>query len=133
MTKAELENYRQQLLDLGKGLKSNVSELEHEAFQKAGGEAGGNLSNTPLHMADLASDTFEQEVAISLLETEEQRLEEIAAALQRIESGTFGRCEECQKEISKERLHAIPFARLCIDCANQAQAEAVGAESPGNL
>jgi len=133
MTKAELENYRQQLLELGKSLKSNVSDLEHEAFQKAGGEAGGNLSNTPLHMADLASDNYEQEVAISLLETEEQRLEEIAAALQRIESGTFGRCEECQKEISKERLRVIPYARLCIDCANKAQAEAVGAESPGNL
>ena len=133
MTKAELENYRQQLFDLGKGLKSNVSDLEHEAFQKAGGEAGGNLSNTPLHMADLASDNFEQEVAISLLETEEQRLEEIAAALQRIESGTFGRCEECQKEISKERLRVIPYARLCIVCANKAQAKAVGAESPGNL
>ena len=121
MTKAELETYRQQLLDLGKGLKGKVSDLEHEAFRKTGGEASGNLSNTPMHMADLASDNFEQEVAISLLETEEQTLEEIAAALQRIDNGTFGCCEECRKEISKERLRAVPYTRHCIDCARKAQ------------
>src|SRR5438105_1616092 len=121
MNKAELETYRQQLLDLGKGLKNKVSDLEHEALRKAGGEASGNLSNTPIHMADLASDNFEQEVSISMLETEEQMLEEIAAALERMDHGTFGRCEECGKEIAKERLRALPYARYCIDCANQAQ------------
>lgn len=133
MTKAELKQYRQQLLDLGQGLKGQVSDLQQEAFRRAGGEDRGNLSNMPLHMADLASDNFEQEVALSLLETEEQRLEEIAAALQRIDNRTFGHCEECQKEISKDRLHAIPYTRLCIDCANKAQRPAAGVEGPGNL
>lgn len=130
MGKAELEKYRQQLLALGKSLKGNVSDLEQEAFRKTGGEEGGNLSNTPLHMADLASDNFEHEVAISLLETEEQRLEEIAAALKRVDDGTFGVCEECHREISKERLQAVPYTRLCIDCANEAQKQAA---SPNNL
>jgi RNA polymerase-binding transcription factor DksA len=133
MTKGERENYRQQLLDLGKHFKGNVSDLQQEALRTAGGEPSGNLSNVPLHMADLASDNFEQEVAISLLETEEQRLEEIAAALERIEKGTFGRCQECNKEISKERLRAIPYARLCIVCANRAQQQAAPGESAGNL
>jgi RNA polymerase-binding protein DksA len=133
MTKTDLEKYRQQLFDLGKSLKSNVSDLEQEVYRKAGGEESGNLSNTPLHMADLASDNFEQEVAISLLETEEQRLEEIAAALKRIEDGTFGACQECHREISPERLRAVPYARLCIDCANKAQRQAAQATTPGNL
>ena len=124
MTKAELEAYRRQLLDLGKGLQSKVSDLGQEAFRKAGGEESGNLSNTPLHLADLASDNFEQEVALSLLETEEQRLEEIAAALERIADGTFGHCEECHREISSERLQAIPYTRLCIDCANRVESHA---------
>jgi DnaK suppressor protein len=133
MTKTDLEKYRQQLLDLGKGLKGKVADLEHEALRKTGGDGTGNLSNVPVHMADLASDNFEQEVAIGLLETEEQRLEEIAEALQRIDSGSFGRCQECNKEISKERLRAVPYTRLCIDCANKAQEETARAGSPGNL
>src|ERR1700736_342877 len=74
MTKGELTNYRQQLLDLGKRFKGKVSKLEQEASRKAGSEPSGGLSNVPLHMADLASDSFEQDVAISLLETEEQTL-----------------------------------------------------------
>ncbi|HLJ94943.1 MAG TPA: TraR/DksA family transcriptional regulator [Gemmataceae bacterium] len=133
MTKAELEKYRQRLLDLGKSRKGNVRDLQAEAFQSAGGEASGNLSNVPVHMADLASDNFEQEVSIRLLETEEQILEEIAEALERVDNGTFGRCQECSREISKERLSAIPYTRLCIDCANQAQRRAVPAEGPGKL
>ncbi len=133
MTKAELEKYRQQLLDLGKSRKGKVKDLQAEALQSAGGEAGGNLSNVPVHMADLASENFEQEMSIRLLETEEQIVEEIAEALERIANGSFGRCQECSKEISKERLSAIPYTPLCIDCANQAQRQAVPAEGPGKL
>jgi DnaK suppressor protein len=132
MNKGELANYRQQLLDLGQRFKGKVSKLEQEALRKAGSEPSGSLSNLPLHMADLASDSFEQDVAISLLETEEQTLEEIAAALERTDNGTFGRCQECQEEISQERLHAIPYAPLCIDCAKMASPAAYVA-SRGNL
>jgi RNA polymerase-binding protein DksA len=133
MTNANLEKYRRALLDLGKSLKGKVSDLAHEALRKTGGEESGNLSNMPMHMADLASDNFEQEVAIGLLETEEQRLEEIAAALERIDNGTFGRCQECGKEISETRLQAIPYTRLCIDCASRADGEAGRSATPGNL
>jgi DnaK suppressor protein len=133
MTKTKLEKYRQALLDLGKGLKGKVTDLEHEALRKTGGEESGNLSNMPMHMADLASDNFEQEVAIGLLETEEQRLEEIAAALLRIDNGTFGRCQECGKEILEERLEAIPYTSLCIECAGRADGEMGRPTSPGNL
>ena len=82
-----------------------------------------------MHLADLGSDNYEQEVALSLLENREQTLEEVAAALARIEQGTFGRCEECGREISKERLQAIPFTRLCIRCAREEEAEV----PPGKL
>jgi RNA polymerase-binding protein DksA len=133
MTIAELESFRQQLLGLGKELQGKVSDLGQEALRKAGGEESGNLSNTPLHLADLASDNFEQEIAIRLLETEEQRLEEVAAALERIANGAFGRCDECHREISKERLRAIPYTRLCIDCANRVQGQTATTGRPSNL
>src|SRR5947209_18863426 len=121
MTKAELEDYRQQLLHLGKGLKGQVSDLQQQAFRTAGGEASGSLSNTPLHMADLGTDNFEQEFTLSLLENGEQRLEDIAAALARIDQGTFGQCEACGKPIPAARLDALPFTQHCVECARKLQ------------
>jgi DnaK suppressor protein len=51
------------------------------------------------------------------LENEGHTLAETAAALERIEQDTFGLCEECQMEIPKARLQALPYTRHCIDCA----------------
>jgi RNA polymerase-binding transcription factor DksA len=129
MTPAELESFREQLVLLGKRLKGDASDLARESLRSVGGEASGSLSNTPVHMADLGSDAYEQEVALSLLETEEQRLEEVAQALERIERGTFGRCESCAREIRRERLRAVPLSRLCVVCARKME----GGQEPGNL
>jgi RNA polymerase-binding transcription factor DksA len=119
MTKAVLDGFRQQLLDLRNRLKGDVTNLADEALRKAGGEASGSLSNMPIHMADLGTDNFEQEFTLSLLENEEQALEEINAALDRIAKGKFGECEECDKEIPRDRLKALPYARHCLACARK--------------
>lgn len=119
MNKAVLDGFRQQLQSLRGRLKGDVTHLADEALRKGGGEASGSLSNMPIHMADLGTDNFEQEFTLSLLENEEQALEEITAALDRIDAGTFGRCEECHKEIARERLKALPYARHCLDCARK--------------
>ncbi len=121
MTKSEMESYRQKLYALGGRLNGDVAQLSQEAFRRAGGEASGNLSNTPFHLADLASDNFEQEVTLDLLTNEEQKRQEIQAALDRIENGTYGRCEECQQEINKERLQALLYTRHCVACARRLQ------------
>jgi len=138
MTQDVIERYRQMLDRMRERLNGNVNNLAGEAFRQAGGEASGNLSNAPLHLADLGTDTFEQEMSLTLLETEEQRLEEIAAALTRIAQGHFGRCEECSQAITRQRLDAIPYTRYCVDCAHKVQAENGHMEggripNPGNL
>jgi DnaK suppressor protein len=117
MTQSELERYREKLLALARRIKGDVSDLSGEALRTTGGEASGGLSNTPLHLADLGTDNYEQEVSLSLLENEDQTLEAIRTAVERIDQGTFGRCVRCQKEISKERLQAVPFTPYCIECA----------------
>jgi len=124
MTKNQLEKYREALLALRSRLKGDVSHLTSEALRKDSGGAGGNLSNTPIHMADLGSDAFEQEFTLSLLENEEQTLEQIAAALKRIDQGSFGRCEECTGPIPTARLQALPFTRHCVECARKLQQSA---------
>ena len=124
MTRAQLASYRQRLFALGGRLNGDVAQLSQEALRRAGGEASGNLSNVPFHLADLASDNFEQEVTLDLLTSESQRRQEIHDALDRIDNGTFGRCEQCHQEIGKERLQAIPFTRFCVGCARHLQEQA---------
>jgi DnaK suppressor protein len=119
MTKADLKGFQQQLLDLRARLNSDVSHLTDEALHQTGQEAGGNLSSMPIHMADLGTDAFEQENTLNLLQNEEQVLADIAAALERVDQGTFGRCEECNAEIPEARLRALPYARYCVECARK--------------
>lgn len=119
MTKAELKAYQQQLLELRDRLNGDVNHLADEALRKTGREAGGNLSSMPIHMADLGTDAFEQENTLNLLQNEEKGLAEIAAALERVEQGTFGRCEDCGGEIPPARLKALPYARYCVECARK--------------
>jgi RNA polymerase-binding transcription factor DksA len=117
MSKVELEAYRRQLLEMYKRLNGDVSHLTNEALGGPGGNNG--LSNMPIHMADLGSDNFEQENTLNLLANEQQRLEEIAEALDRLNQGTFGRCEECEESIPKARLKEVPYARHCVACARK--------------
>jgi RNA polymerase-binding transcription factor DksA len=132
MTEREIESYRRRLLDLGARLKGDIAAVSAEALRRAGGEASGSLSNAPLHLADLATDHFDQEVSLGLLENEEQSLAAIAAALGRIDAGRFGLCEECGKEVPKERLDALPFASRCLECARRAERRGeVGTEPAG--
>jgi DnaK suppressor protein len=124
LSKEEIESYRRQLLALKKRLGGDLTELEQEALRPAGGEAAGNLSDVPVHPADLGTDNYEEELALELMENEEQILEEIDDALERIEQGTFGRCEECGQEIAKERLDAVPYTRYCTQHARELQDKA---------
>src|SRR5262249_26347854 len=121
MTKAELDTYRETLLALRRRLNADVSRRADEALRAMGGAASGSLSNAPLHMADLGTDNFEQEFTLSLLQNQEQALEEITEALERIRHGTFGLCEECKGPIPKARLQALPYTRHCVACARKLQ------------
>lgn len=120
MTKNELEAHRQHLLALRDRLGGDVAHLSDEAFRKSGGEASGNLSHMPIHMADLGTDNFEQENTLNLLANEESILAEITAALDRIDKGTYGQCEECKGLIlPKARLKELPYTRYCVECARK--------------
>lgn len=125
MTKADIKHFQRQLLALQHRLGDNVSGLENEALRPMGGQSGGNLSDVPLHPADLGSENYEEEIALDLLENEQNILFEVSEALDRIEKGTFGRCEECGTEIPRERLEALPYTRHCVRCAHVLQTQGV--------
>jgi DnaK suppressor protein len=119
MTKAEMITYRKPLLSLKKRIAGDLSELEERALRPGGGESAGNLSDVPTHPADLGSETMDNEIAMTLVQNEDQLLSEINNALAHIDSGTFGSCENCHQPVSKERLQALPYARYCIRCARE--------------
>ena len=114
MTEPEIKHYRRRLLALKKRLGGDLTALEEDALRPVGGEAGGGLSDVPVHPADLGTDNYEEESRLDLLENEYQLLMEVNDALDRIEQGTFGRCENCRQEIPRERLEALPYARYCF-------------------
>jgi RNA polymerase-binding transcription factor DksA len=86
---------------------------------RRGRSVAPGLSDVPTHLADLGTDNYEEGIALGLLRNQDEILTEINDALARIERGTFGQCEECRQEISRERLEALPYARYCIQDARQ--------------
>ena len=113
---AELEHFRDMLLAKRRELVGDMSSMEHEALQRGG---NSNLSNLPMHMADMGTDNYEQEFTLGLMEKDRNLLREINNALAKIQDGTFGLCEGTQLPIGKARLEAQPWARFSIEHARK--------------
>jgi RNA polymerase-binding transcription factor DksA len=123
MTEHQAQVHRQRLRAQAYRLKGDMSGLRDAALRGSGGEASGGISNAPLHLADLATDNSEQEVALGLLQNQQQVLNAILVALDRLDAGTYGRCERCGKDIPEERLKVMTYATRCVDCEQQAEQE----------
>lgn len=71
-------------------------------------------------MADVATDSFDREFSLGIATNVQQKiLYAIEEALKRIEDKTFGVCLQCEKPIAKQRLMAMPYASLCVDCQSK--------------
>ena len=110
----ELEHFRALLLEKRRELVGDMVSMESEALRSSG---GSNLSNLPLHMADMGTDNYEQEFTLGLVEKDRNLLRELNAALAKIQNGTYGICEGTGKPIAKVRLEAQPWARFSIEHA----------------
>lgn len=116
MLKKEAKKYQKKLEEIRKNLIGEIEHLEKNNLKKSNREATGDLSGYRLHMADVASDTYEQEFALGIVSSEHDLLRNVEDALNKINQGNYGLCELCGKRISAKRLKAIPYAHLCIDC-----------------
>jgi RNA polymerase-binding transcription factor DksA len=119
ITPARLQRYNEELLELRARLVGEVNRLIEAIPHEM--QAAGDLSNVPTHNADRDSEGLDKEVA--LVQNEGDMLAAVEAALERIENGTFGSCENCDQTIAEERLDALPYVALCIGCAQAAQSE----------
>ena len=115
MTKTDLTLQRERLLVLRARLRGDMTQMSDNALNK-----DHNMTTSmPNHMAELASGNFDQEFTLSLMGNEEDALNQIEAAIERIEDGSYGQCETCGVKIPKSRLEAIPYAAQCVQCASQ--------------
>ncbi|HWR60266.1 MAG TPA: TraR/DksA C4-type zinc finger protein [Clostridia bacterium] len=87
-------------------------------------ELTGELSSYDNHPGDLGNETFEAEKNMSFRTREKFLLSEVQAALDKIAEGTYGLCEQCHREIEKERLEVRPYARLCAHCEEDTEQKA---------
>ena len=117
LTTADRAHFRQILLQKRRQILGIVNEFEDEALKKSRLDASGDLSSMPIHMADIGTDTYEQEFALGLMDSERKLLREIDDALGRIEKKSYGICEGTGKPIPKARLEAKPWARHSVEHA----------------
>jgi len=106
--KTKLEAERDRLLDEIANLKKN--DLTHAEGYETERPGYGN------HLADDATETFEHEKTLALVRNLQDLVSRIERALQKVERGNYGLCDECGLPIDPERLSAIPYANLCIEC-----------------
>lgn len=111
LTKTQLRAIREELVSEREGLLAQVEDLDAEADVNNWREGG--FDDDP---ADAGSASFERETAQSLSNHARKLLQEIDDALRRMDAGTYGVCENCGERIEPERLEALPYARLCLEC-----------------
>jgi RNA polymerase-binding protein DksA len=111
----DTEQFRGVLLEERTRVQAALENLREETAGTLYDDAGEE-SAYDNHLADTATETYDRELDYTLEENSEHVLGEIEAALTRIEGGTYGICTNCSKQISEERLEALPWATLCIDC-----------------
>ena len=103
------------LMQLRAEITHQVDFLSNEALSGAK-DGAGDLSGMSTHMADRGSDNFLHSMELDMLTNEGDVLEMIEEAIQRLVGDEYGRCLDCEAEISEARLDVMPHARYCIKC-----------------
>jgi RNA polymerase-binding protein DksA len=119
LTDTQLAEFRRRLeaerAHLNRLIRSLGGEVEDLAdFQGSMEDAG--IGNDP---ADVGTEVYEQERALTMERNEQELLDEVEAALARLDAGEYGTCTRCGREIAVERLEALPYAEHCIQCQSE--------------
>ena len=113
-TAIDTEHLRRRLLEERKRIVDAIENLHNENPGSIADETDEPTFQNN-HLGDIATVTFDREMASTLEDNSTHVLTEIDGALQRMEDGTYGLCERCGQPIGGERLEALPWATLCIE------------------
>lgn len=104
---------REEIIEQMKQMRKNGT------LGKSQKDVSGDLSGYSLHMADMATDNFDREMQYGYATAEQKILYEIDAALARVKERSFGKCQSCERNITINRLIAVPYAKLCVKCQEE--------------
>jgi DnaK suppressor protein len=114
MANTDFTLHRERLLALRASLLGDVTQMEDDTLTDH-----SKTTSIPTDVEELGSDNADQELTVSLLGSDKDTLDQIEAAIERIEDGSYGLCETCGMKIPKSRLDAIPYAAECVQCASK--------------
>jgi RNA polymerase-binding transcription factor DksA len=109
-----LKKQRQRLIDLRSTLYESMESVAEGSLRQA--PEGSEANAFGMHQADAGSDAYDRDFALGLLSKEQDAVYEINAALERLDRGTYGICEQSGKPIPEIRLEALPFTRFTVEC-----------------
>lgn len=107
--------FHKALLELRDHVSTGLALHSADTLKRSNKEDSGDLSGYGQHSADAGTDTFDRDLALSLVSNEQELLYEIEEAIQRIHKNTYGICEITGSQIDKERLMAVPFTRCSLE------------------
>ena len=110
---------KKRLLAERERLENELHEIIERTSHSSDLEQVTEISTYDDHPADLASETFEREKDLALEGNIQALLEKVNTALEKIEEGTYGICDSCGIEINPNRLEALPWASLCLNCQDR--------------
>src|SRR5437879_5462575 len=116
MRKAFLKAAREKLLEARRQTLRDMNDDLKEGREGAKDEG--------MDTYDLASEERDREISFILTDREREKLNAIQEALDRVDDGSYGSCENCESEIAEGRLEALPFTRLCVNCQAEREREA---------
>jgi len=120
ITKKELVDIREKLVELLKYLQTEIRNEVKGASDRDAAHINDSL--------DIASDAAEGDLAFRIAESEGVEAEQIESAIEKLDEGTYGICELCNKLINLERLKFLPFATHCIKCQELSEIRSKGSE-----
>lgn len=118
-TSTRLRAIKKKLLEERERLETELHDLLERTTHAADLEQVSEISTYDDHPADLASETFEREKDLALEGNIQDLLEKVNTALEKIEDNTYGVCDSCGIEINANRIEALPWASLCLNCQDR--------------
>ena len=105
-----------------KEIKKHLEQLKEEAAERLKNKKDMDMPEAEVgDPIDDATRSLDKEILFELSGNAHNTIEQIEAALRKMDKGIYGTCEICRQPIPKKRIKALPFARYCVNCQHSAE------------
>lgn len=123
MNKKEMKKFKEDLLSERERITKDLDGLQDDTLSRSSQNPPGHVAGYSDHVADTADEDYARSFNLYLASSKQQLLQEIDEALDKIEAGTYGLCENCGGKIPLRRLRAKHSARYCLKCVQEMEEE----------